>query len=397
MESCFDKCWNRWGTGAKKWEETKNPASPMYTPCEKDDIVPMWIADMDFATADSVIDALKERLEHPLLGYCDIDDRFVNAVSSWQEKRYGTKGVKREHLQYQNSVLGGVASAISAYTLPGEYILTNQATYVGFQNTIRALGRNIAFSPMTKDEKGIYRMDFEDMENKIKQHNISMMIFCSPHNPTGRVWEKWEIEKVVELCDKYNMILFSDEIWADFIVDPNCRHIPTQSVSEAAKRITIASYAPSKTFNLAGLIGSYTICYNDFINQKLKFAANSSHYNNPNVLSLVACCGAYEGGAEWADELVKYIRKNQEYMYDFLKTRKGIDVYLPQGTYVMWVDVAGCGMDMDTVINKLKEVGVIVNDGRPFQGPTHLRINLACPYSMVVKACEKMKTVFPEK
>lgn len=397
MASRFDKTIDRWATGARKWALTKDPSSPFYTEVPQEEVIPMWVADMDFPTADSVIDALRERIEHPILGYSVLDERYINAIASWQERRYGTKGVKAEHIQYQNSVLGGLCSAISVYTQPGEYILTSQATYIGFQNAINNLGRKIAFSPLKKDENGIFRMDFEDMEQQIVEKKIPMLIFCSPHNPTGRVWERWEIEKLVALCDKYNVLLFSDEIWADFIVQPGCKHIPTQSVSERAKEICIASYAPSKTFNLAGLIGSYTICYNPLINERVRRQGESTHYNNPNVLSLAACTGAYEGGEEYVDELMQYIRKNQEYMVDFFNTRKGIEAYLPQGTYLLWVDVGGCGMDMDTVLKELSKVGVIVNDGRPFQGPTHLRINVACPHSQVVKACEKLATVFPAK
>ena len=397
MASRFDKKIDRWATGATKWAMTKIPGSPQYTEVPKEDVIPMWVADMDFETAPSVIEALKERIEHPILGYSVLNERYVNAIASWQKDHYGTEGVKEEHILYQNSVLGGVCSAISVYTQPGDWILTGQATYVGFQGSIRNLGRNVAFSPMVKDENGIYRMDFEDMEKQIVEKHIPMMIFCSPHNPTGRVWERWEIEKVVELCDKYNVFLFSDEIWADFMTDPASKHIPTQSVSETAKRICLASYAPSKTFNLAGLIGSYTICYNPVINARIKRQGESTHYNNANVLSLAACTGAYEGGDEYVQELMPYLRRNQEYMVNFLNSRKGIDAYLPQGTYLLWVDVAGCGMDMDTVMKKLNETGVIVNDGRPFQGPTHLRINVACPYDSVVEACRRLETVFPAK
>lgn len=397
MASRFDKKIDRWESGARKWSMTKDPKSPFYTEVPKEDVIPMWVADMDFETAPSVIEALRERIEHPILGYSVLSERYVNAIANWQKTNYGTEGVKEEHILYQNSVLGGLCSAISVYTQPGDYIITGQATYVGFQGSISNLGRKVAFSPLVKDENGIYRMDFEDLEKQIVEKCIPMMIFCSPHNPTGRVWEKWEIEKVVEICDRHNVFLFSDEIWADFIIEPGLKHIPTQSVSERAKQISIAAYAPSKTFNLAGLIGSYTICYNPVINERIRKQGESTHYNNANILSLAACTGAYEGGAEYVAELREYIRKNQQYMCDFFATRKGVDAYMPQGTYLLWVDVAGCGMDMDTVMRKMSAVGVIVNDGRPFQGPTHLRFNVACPHDSVVEACRRLATVFPEK
>lgn len=397
MASRFDEKIDRWASGARKWALTKDPSSPFYTEVPEQDVIPMWVADMDFPTADSVIAALKERIEHPILGYSVISDRYINAISSWQEKHYGTKNLTQDNILYQNSVLGGICSAINVYTQPGDYIITSQATYIGFQASITNLGRNVAFSPLVKDENGIFRMDFEDIERQIKEKAIPMMIFCSPHNPTGRVWERWEIEKVVEVCHKYNVFLFSDEIWADFIVQPGLKHIPTQSVNETAKQICMASYAPSKTFNLAGLIGSYTVCYNPIINQRIRRQGDSTHYNNPNVLSLAACTGAYEGGEEYVAELLQYIRRNQQYMVDFFNTRKGVECYMPQGTYLLWVDVAQCGMDIDTVLKEMNKVGVIVNDGRPFQGPTHLRINVACPYSSVVEACSRLEKVFAAK
>ncbi len=397
MEVCFDKKWNRWNTNSRKWAFTKDPSTAVYTECEKDEIIPMWVADMDFATPDCVINAIKKRLEHPILGYTVLPDEYIDAISSWQERRYNTKGITKENILYQNSVLGGLASAIKVFTLPGDYIVTNQSTYIGFQNTVKDLGRNLAFSDTYLDNDGIYRMDFEQMEKTIIDNKCTMMIFCSPHNPTGRVWEKWEIEKIVSLCHKYNLILFSDEVWADFVMQEGIKHIPTQSVNDTAKQLTIACYSPNKTFNLASLIGAYSICYNPFINSRLKRAGDCTHYNNPNILTVTACIGAYNDGAQWVDQLIPYIRKNQEYMYNFFMTRKGVKTYMPQGTYNMWVDVSECGKDMDTVISQLLAVGVIINDGRPFRGPTHLRFNLACPFENVKRACEKMKSVFEEK
>lgn len=394
----FDKVFDRWGTNAIKWDKTKDPTTPFYTECQEEEIVPMWIADMDFATAPSVVAAMEERIAHPIFGYGQLPDRYINAIADWQEKRFGTKGVKREHILYQNSVLGGVASVVEGYTQPGDYILTTQSTYTGFQATVKNLGRYFCYSELKKDEKGIFRMDFVDMEQQIIENKVSMMIFCSPHNPTGRVWEKSEIEAVVRLCEKHEVLLLSDEIWADFVMEPGKKHTPTQAISEGAKKITFAIYAPSKTFNLAGLIGAYSLCYNPKINDKVNKVAVATHYNNPNILSVAACYGAYEGGAQWVDELVEYIRKNQEYMHKFfVENCKGVKTDLPEGTYLLWVDIEETGMSVDEALTKLKSVGVVVNDGRTFRGASHLRFNLACPHSLVVKACEKMKAVFEQK
>ncbi len=394
----FDTKWDRWGQDASKWDMTKVEGSPFYTPVAKEEVVPMWVADLDFATAPSVIEALKERIDHPLFGYFPLPQRYIDAIANWQKTRYGVEGVERKHIMYQNSVLGGVASFVYAYSQPGDNILINQTTYTGFQATVKGSGRFLVYSDLKKDENGIPRLDLEDMEAKIIANNIPIFIFCSPHNPTGRVWTKEEIESVVELCAKHDVMIMSDEIWADFIVNPACKHVATQSVSETAKKITMGMYAPSKTFNLAGLVGSYSLIYCPTMARKITKVATSSHYNMANVLSVYALIGAYEGGAEYVDEMNKYIRKNQEELADFFLNKcEGLETDVPDGTYLLWVSVEKTGMDVGDVIAKMKEVGVIVNDGRTFHGKTHLRFNCACPNSFIKKAIEKLTTVFPQK
>lgn len=397
MNYDFDKVWDRVGHDAMKWDAARNPESAVYTTAES--IIPMWVADMDFATAPSVVDALKERIEHPLFGYFPLPDRYINAIANWQKTRFGVEyPIERNNIMYQNSVLGGVSSFLSAYTLPGENVLVNSSTYVGFQGTAKNAARTLCYSDLEKDENGVYRMNFEDMEKKIEDNKISVMIFCSPHNPTGRVWERWEIEKVVEMCDRHDVKIISDEIWSDFIVDPACKHIPTQSVSERARQITMALYAPSKTFNLAGLVGSYSLMYNQQMINKITAVSASTHYNGANVLSCHALIGGYEGGAEWVDQLVRYIRGNQEYIVNYINDHfKGVSAYLPQGTYLLWVNVTDCGKDLDTVIKEMKEVGVLVNDGRAFKGQGFLRFNTACPRSLCEEAMKRLHQVFEAK
>ncbi len=394
----FDKVWDRWGKDAIKWDLTKMPDSPFYTEVDKEDVIPMWVADMDFATAPSVVEALKERVDHPLYGYFMLPDRYIEAVKSWQEDRFGVSGLKRENIMYQNSVLGGIATFVYAYSQPGDNILVNQATYTGFQGTVKNAGRFLVYSELKKDEEGIYRLDLADMEEKIIKNNISLYIFCSPHNPTGRVWTKEELQSVVDLCEKHNVFILSDEIWADFLVEEGKKHIPIQSISDVAKKIAIGLYAPSKTFNLAGLVGAYSVIHCPVMNQKITKMAGSSHYNMLNVFSVHALIGAYEGGAEYVDVMNKYIRENQKELYNFFTNEcKGISTHLPEGTYLLWVDIKDTGIDMDTALTKLKQAGIIVNDGRTFHGQTHLRFNLACPNIYVKKVIEKMREIFPSK
>ena len=233
------------------------------------DYIPMWVADMNFPALPKITEAIIERAKHPTYGYFITRDEYYNSIIKWHEERNHVTGLKKEHIGYENGVLGGVASALHAVCSQGDNVLVHAPTYIGFTGTLNNNGYHIIHSPLKKDEEGIWRMDFEDMEEKIVKNKIHAAIFCSPHNPTGRVWERWEIEKAMEIYKKYDVTVISDEIWSDIILYGN-EHIPTQSVSEDARNRTIALYAPSKTFNLAGLIGSYHIIYNKRLRQSFK-------------------------------------------------------------------------------------------------------------------------------
>ena len=243
-------------------------------------------------------------------------------------------------------------------------------------------------------------MDFDDMEKKIVEHNIHAAILCSPHNPCGRVWERWELEKAMELFRKYDVYVISDEIWSDLTLE-GFRHIPTQSVSEDAKYRTVAMYAPSKTFNLAGLVGSYSIVYNDWLRDRMEKEASLSHYNSMNVLSMHALIGGFSPeGEAWLEELRQVLTANADFAVGFIRDHfPGVTVSRPQGTYMLFVDCTGwCqahGKTVDDVLAACYGVGVAVQDGRKFFGNCHLRMNLALPQSRVEEAFRRMdKYVF---
>ena len=212
-------------------------------------------------------------------------------------------GLTKECIGYENGVLGGVISALNVLCSKGDSVLVHSPTYVGFTGALTNNGYYIVHSALKKDEENVWRMDFADMEKKIVENHIHACIMCSPHNPTGRVWERWELEKAMELFKKHDVYVVSDEIWSDLILGEN-KHIPTQMISEDARNRTIAMYAPSKTFNLAGLIGSYHIIYNSWLRDRVDKESSLSHYNEMNVLSMYALIGAYQPeGYEWVDEL----------------------------------------------------------------------------------------------
>lgn len=365
-------------------------------PDEGFEAIPMWVADMSFPTAPPVLEAIEERLKFPSFGYFPLSDEYFDSIIKWQENRNGIKGLKKEHIGYENGVLGGLSSALQAFTTPGDKILLHSPTYVGFTHTIEAAGRNIVHSPLVRDEKGIWRMDFEDMDRKLKENNIHFAVFCSPHNPTGRVWEKWEIEKALEVYAQNDCVVISDEIWSDIIM-PGYTHIPTQSVSEDAKNRVIAFYAPSKTFSLAGLVGSYHVIYNKYLRDRLVRQSTISHYNEPNVLSVHALTGAFTpAGEEWTDEMCSVIDENHRFACEFIeKNFPGVRVMRPQGTYMLFLDCGDWCREHNVTITELQhrgiKCGVIWQNGEDFIWPDSIRMNLALPTEKLKEAMERLK------
>lgn len=362
--------------------------------------LPMWVADMNFATVPTITEAIIERAKHPAFGYFSMRDEYYQAIIDWQKKRNGVEGLEKTHIGYENGVLGGVASALGAFCSAGDSVLLHSPTYIGFTMTLENNGYNIVHSDLKQDADGIWRMDYEDMEEKIKKYHIHAAIFCSPHNPTGRVWEREEIERAMDIYRRNDCVVISDEIWSDIILNGN-KHIPTQSVSEDAKKRTIAVYAPSKTFNLAGLIGSYHIIYNDYLRDRVEKQSSLCHYNSCNVLSMHALMGAYtKEGEAWVDELRQVLSDNVNYAYDYINAHfKGVSLAKPQGTYMLYLDCEewckAHDKSIDDVLRAGYEVGVIWQDGRPFHRPYAIRINLALPHSLVVEAFERLdKYVF---
>ena len=334
-----------------------SPAKPK----EGFDVIPMWVADMNFPTVPTIPEAIIERAKHPAYGYFAPKEEYFQSIINWQTKRNGVTGLAKEHIGYENGVLGCVVSALTAFAAPGDAVLLHSPTYIGF---------------------------------------IHVAVFCSPHNPCGRVWEKWEIEKAMEVYKANDCVVISDEIWSDLILD-GYKHVPTQSVSEDARNRTIAVYAPSKTFNLAGLVGSYHIIYNKYLRDRVVAKSSKPHYNEMNVLSMHALIGAYKPeGYEWVDELRQVLTGNVEFACNYIKEHfRGVEVSRPQGTYMLFLDCTKwCeehGKSIDEVQKAGWDVGVAWQDGRMFLHPCAIRMNLALPLVRVQEAFDRLdKYVF---
>ena len=359
-----------------------------------EDPIPMWIADMSFTLAPPVRKAIDKRLDQAAFGYYRPGEDYWQAIINWRKRREGIE-IPRECLGYENGVHGGNINALRVLCAAGAKILLHVPAYSTFLSNMEMLGYHGIFSELKRDEHGVWRMDFEDTEKKLVENDIHVLLFCSPQNPTGRVWERWELERLMDICRRHDVYVISDEIWADLVM-PGHQHIPTQSVSEDAKMRTIAMYAPTKTFSLAGLIGSYHVIYSPYLRSRMWDESERAHYNYPNALSVAALLGAYsEEGWEWAEELRQVLAANRDYACDYIAQNfQGVDFFKPEGTYMLFIDCAKwCqqhGKTLDDVLQAGWNAGVIWQDGRGFKGPTHIRMNLSLPTERLKEALRRL-------
>ena len=365
-------------------------------PKEGFDVIPMWVADMNFPTCPTIQEAIIERTKHPMFGYFDVRDEYYDSIIRWQSERHGMTDLTKKCIGYENGVLGGVVSALNAFACPGDAVLVHPPTYIGFTGSIEGAGYRIVLSPLKQDESGVWRMDYDDMDRKIKENRIHVAVFCSPHNPCGRVWTEEEIRDAMEVYRRNDVIVIDDEIWSDIILG-NHRHVPTQMVSEDARHRTVSLFAPSKTFNLAGLVGSYHIIYDAYLRDRVRSASAKSHYNAMNVLSMHALIGAYRPeGALWVDELCEVLTENIGYACSFMEENfKGLHFSRPEGTYMLFVDAeewcSAHGKTLDELLRASWDVGVIWQDGRPFHGEFAIRMNFALPRSRIEEAMARLQ------
>ena len=366
----------------------KRPGFAPDAPDSGFDVIPMWVADMNFPTAPSVITALEERIRHPLFGYFSPTEEYFSSIIRWQETRHGVTGLTRDCIGYENGVLGGLVSALNTFCSRGDKVLLHSPTYIGFTSTLQNNGFQIVHSPLRQDDDGVWRMDYEDMEQKLREEEIRAVVFCSPHNPCGRVWSREELECAFAL-------FVSDEIWSDILLSGS-RHIPSQMISSDAAQRTVALYAPSKTFNLAGLIGSYHIIYNEKLRSRVRKEASLCHYNDMNVLSMHALIGAYRPeGAQWVDELCSVLTGNVRYGVEYIRAHfRGVSVFEPEGTYMLLLNCEQWCREHGRTLQELEKaawrVGVAFQDGAMFNAPWSVRVNLALPLCKVREAMERL-------
>lgn len=358
------------------------------------DLIPMWVADMNFPTARSIQDAIIARAKHPAFGYFAPSDAYYQAIIDWH-KRKGVDDLTKDVITYENGVLGGIISTLKVFAAPGDAVLLHSPTYMGFTNCVRQNGYRIVHSPLTRDTDGVWRMDPEDMEKKIKENAIHVAIFCNPFNPCGRVWTKAELAEALAVCEANDVFVIADEIWSDLLMNGHT-YTPVQSVSPWAKTHTAAFYAPSKTFNLAGLIGSYSVIYNKTVRQRVRAIGQKTVYNAMNVLSEHALIGAYSAeGADWLSQLLPVLSRNVNLACDYVDAHfDGVTAFRSEGTYMLLLDCTAWleahGVTQKALLKKGWDVGVGWQDGRLFEAPTSIRLNLASPTHRIEEALRRM-------
>lgn len=379
MHYDFDKRIDRRGTNSLKWDVAENE-------------LPMWVADMDFETAPEVQAAIQARAAHGVFGYTIIPEEWYQAYSDWWKERHDFP-LEKDWLIFCTGIVPAISSIVRKLTTPAEKVLVLTPTYNIFFNSILNNGRQVLESRL-KYEEGTYRIDYEDLEQKLADPQTTMMIFCNPHNPIGKIWDRDTLERVGELCFKHHVIVVSDEIHCD-LTDPGCSYIPFASVSEHCRENSITCMAPTKAFNLAGIQTAAVAVPNPVLRHKVWRGLNTDEVAEPNAFAIDAAVAAFTKGAEWLDELRAYIRDNKQLVVEYVnKQIPQIEVVPSQATYLLWLycgDIAGF---TDGAADFIREkTGLYLSGGAQYGagGEDFLRMNIACPRAVLEDGLHRLK------
>lgn len=387
----FDTVVERKNTNCLKYDFAVRRGMP-------EDVLPLWVADMDFKTSSYIQEAVQKQAEHGIFGYSESGEEYFAVLQAWMQKHYGWK-VDEKWLIKTPGVVFALAMAVKAFTNEGDGMIIQQPVYYPFSEVIRDNGRRIVNNRLIQDTDGKYRMDYADLEEKIVREKAKLLFLCNPHNPVGRVYSKEELEKLGDICQKYRVIVVSDEIHADFVYQG--KHQVFADVKKEYRDFTVTCTAPSKTFNIAGLQVSNIFIANSELKRKFRKQVDAAGYSQLNAVGLAACEAAYRDGEAWYQAMLSYVKENIVYTKQFLETRiPDIKMIEPEGTYLVWLDfrnlkLADCELE-DLIIKKAGlwlDSGSIFGDaGRGFQ-----RINVACPRKTLELALTKLERAVNEK
>lgn len=390
----FDTVIDRRDTDCLKYDFAKRRGLP-------EDVLPLWVADMDFRTSSYVEDALIERARQGIFGYTDHRESYFEAVSGWMKRHHGWD-VREEWMIKTPGVVFALAMAVKAFSKPGDHVLLQQPVYYPFTEVIRDNGRCPVSSDLTLGEDNRYHIDFDDFEKKIEEHDVRLFLLCSPHNPVGRVWTEDELRKVGEICLRHGVVVVSDEIHSDFIFEGS--HHVFSTLSPEFERNCVICTAPSKTFNLAGMLQSNIFIPDQKLRAKFREQMNAAGISQISAFGLVACREAYTRGEEWYEAMMKYVKSNIDYVYEYAEKhfrdgegRKLISVVHLEGTYLMWLDFRGTGLAPDQIDDRIVHGAKLwLDSGKVFgkAGRGFERINVACPRATVTEAMERIRRAF---
>ena len=386
MKFNFNEKVDRSKNHAAKWEE-------MGAKFGSNDLLPMWIADMDIKTAPEIVEAIKEKADQAIFGYVYRPASYYETAAAWCEKRFGYK-IDPKTLIHSPGVVPSMNMLVKMLTKEDEKVLIQIPVYPPFAASVKTGKRTLVTNELVKDENGYYTIDFEDLEKKLSDEKVTLMILCNPHNPVGRVWKKEELQKIGELCVKYNVRILADEIWRDLVL-PGYTHTPIASLSREIENITITCFSPTKTFNIAGLQASFAVFPREEEWKAFDNELGEMDIKRNNPFSLVGFEAAYNHGEEWLSELLVHLDGNAQYVVDFVKERlPEIKTVKPEGTYLMWLDFNGLNITPEEITDMLiKDAKVAMNDGASFgeNGKGFARMNIACPRYMVEDAMTRIE------
>lgn len=380
----FDQPIERLGTNSVKWDAILQ----MYN---EQELLPLWIADMDFKAPAGVLQAYQKLLDHGVLGYADTPESLYTAIIDW-EKKHHQLTIEKEEILFFSGVLAGIATAVQAFTKPNDTILIHDPVYPPFANIITTNHRQLVRSQLI-EEKGHFVMDFGDIEEKFKQHQVKVMILCNPHNPGGRVWLKEELQQLGELCRKYGVLVFSDEIHQDLVFSPN-EMTSFFAAGDGFSDFSLQFTSMTKTFNLAGIKNSIVFAKNEKLRKQLEHKQAENFQQEINTFGLAGMEAAYETGEEWLAELLPYVQSNIAYTMTFFQEHlPKVKIMKPEGTYLLWLDFSAYGLADEELEERLVHKGkVVLNAGISYgpSGKQHMRLNVACPQAILAEGLKRI-------
>lgn len=380
----FDQPIERLGTNSVKWDAILQ----MYN---EQELLPLWIADMDFKAPAGVLKAYQKLLDHGVLGYADTPESLYTAIIDW-EKKHHQLTIEKEEILFFSGVLAGIATAVQAFTKPNDTILIHDPVYPPFANIITTNHRQLVRSQLI-EENGHFVMDFGDIEEKFKQHQVKVMILCNPHNPGGRVWLKEELQQLGELCRKYGVLVFSDEIHQDLVFSPN-EMTSFFAAGDGFSDFSLQFTSMTKTFNLAGIKNSIVFAKNEKLRKQLEHKQTENFQQEINTFGLIGMEAAYETGEEWLAELLPYVQSNIAYTMTFFQEHlPKVKIMNPEGTYLLWLDFSAYGLADEELEERLVHKGkVVLNAGISYgpSGKQHMRLNVACPQVILAEGLKRI-------